>query len=378
MSFQAFPLPYPSQMQTGIPSGLPAGAVKFPVSTSANPAAFAGVTAQTGSIAYDGGSAPNAFSSIAFNFYGQTQGITESASATFTGTTADPDVPPSTITIPYGGICTGMTVYTTSQAPLQPYVSGIVLTWTGLNGAESTQTIGVRGNSVIYSLNVQSLIGGTVVPIGFFWYGLPYNGNYYMVNLGLVNGTYPTSVSYASLQSTGAVTTSLAAAQTLGTSATVVNTTFAEQTSFLTASYSVATLQTVSDTNTAGAATSPSVISSTPFSQIIAVADASTGATTDFSVTATVSDATALTVPSATTAVETSSQEVTVGPGSSVQLVVTGNALTSPISFSASGTATYTWPTFEGGQRSQDVSATVTFAAYQTTLDITSSVVLVS
>lgn len=348
---------------------------------SATPAAFAGVAVQTGSIPYNGGSADNAFSSITFNFYGQTQGVTESASATFPGATPYADVPPSTITVPYGCICTAISVFTTGQTPeLQPYVSGITVTWTGLDGATTSQSIGYLAN--LQTINVQNLDGATVVPIGFFWYGLTtgaVNGGYYMANLGLIVGSYPTSVAYASLQSTGAVSTSEFSNQICGASVVATNATTLAQTITLTAPYSVLATQTVSDANTVGAATSPSVTSSTSFSQNILLTNSVTGATTaQIGVTATVSDTTALTVPSTTTVAETSTLQTTVDPGSSVQLVVYADVLTTPIPFSASGPATYTWYTFDGGTTSKDLNATVTFSAYQTTTGTASSVVAVS
>jgi len=56
-------------------------------------------------------------------------------------------------------------------------------------------------------------------------------------------------------------------------------------------------------------------------------------------------------------------------------MVITGDYLTSPITFSGSGPATYTWYTFDGGETTQEIDATVTFSDYQTTFGFASSVV---
>jgi len=99
-----------------------------------------------------------------------------------------------------------------------------------------------------------------------------------------------------------------------------------------------------------------------------------TGATSAYSVTAVVSDTTALKESSTTSALESSTVTTNIPPNSSAQLVLTGVYLASPITFSGQGQATYTWCLFDGGQFQQAYDTTVTFSDYQTTVGFTSAI----
>ena len=371
--FQPYPLTYPAQTTTGVYGYTGNGAGEY--GSPQTPGSFAGVTMTFGYPYSPGGQfgPPLTISSIYFSWWGQTEaGGTVSAGCDFNGVL--PEGNAQSISIPFGCECTGITVLTTFSPQTTNYVvSGMTISYSGLNGSAQTYTLGSGTQS--FPCNVQCVEKASVVVLGFIWYGFDFDG-YTPTGFAFKLGTLPFQVAYGQVSSTGAIETSVYSETQVATSETATNSSASlEETTDLTATYTVATTQTTSDSNTVGTTTTLTMATEVSFTQDIVVEEASASETTTYAVAATTSQTQTFSTATTTTSTYTSEVSVTLAPGESAQLVVTGVYLSTPVTFSASGPATYTWYTFDAGETTVDVdNATLTFTGYQTTFGFTNSV----